>query len=289
MIRRTLSLRALDLAVEIDVEDEEIRALLERAFSALITPPDGTTRADLTYRIDGSLPIVKVLRDHDTVASATDEYDLLYGFEKDLTLQLQHHRADLLFIHAAALSFQGRVLLITAPSGTGKSTTAWGLLHHGFDYLSDELAPIDLKTMTVEPYPHALCLKAPPPPPHARPADVITTAWTRHIAPESVPCATVTEPAPVTTVMVLTREPGNSRPDITPITAAAAAAQLYGNGLNLLAHGNQGLDAVVRLARHCHCYHLSGGDLEATCRLVVETMTTDGRSSPRPTNGREPR
>lgn len=89
--------------------------------------------------------------------------------------------------------------------------------------------------------------------------------------------------------MVLTRDPDNARPDIVSMTPAAAAAQLYGNGLNLLAHGNQGLDAVVRLARHCRCYHLVAGDLAATCRLIVENLTADLTGDRPPTSSREPR
>ena len=54
---------------------------------------------------------------------------------------------------------------VLGKTGAGKSTTAWGLLHHGFSYLSDELAPIDLETLEVLPYRHALCLKRRPPSP----------------------------------------------------------------------------------------------------------------------------
>lgn len=284
MKQHALTLHTLDVGIDVHVSDPHIHRLLARAFSALLTPSGQTRPADLTYRVQGALPDAVVMREDQTVASAADDYDLLYGFEKDLTLQLQYRRPDLLFLHAAALGWNRRGVLITAPSGTGKSTTTWGLLHHEFEYLSDELAPIDLDAMTVLPYPHALCLKATPPPPHPLPPDVLTTAWTRHVAPESVPGATVTEPMPVTTVMVLTRPPDNAQPAISPISSAAAAAQLYGNGLNLLAHGNQGLDAVVRVARHCRCYHLTGGELEATCRLIADTMRSEAEGGSRPTS-----
>ena len=88
---------------------------------------------------------------------ARDDGEFLYMFEKDMTIETQKLRPDLYFVHAAVLELDGRALALVAPSGYGKSTTTWGLLHYGFKYLSDELAPVHLTTMHVNPFPHALC------------------------------------------------------------------------------------------------------------------------------------
>jgi hypothetical protein len=94
---------------------------------------------------------------------AANDGEFLFLLEKDLTIELQKLRRELYFIHAAALTIDGKACLLLAPSGHGKSTTCWGLLHHGFGYLSDELAPLDLGTLEIQPYAHALCLKDEPP------------------------------------------------------------------------------------------------------------------------------
>jgi len=74
--------------------------------------------------------------------------DLLYYLEKDVTVEIQQRRPDLLFMHAAAVEWRGTAVVLAADSGSGKSTTTWALLHHGVRYLSDELAAIDPQGMS---------------------------------------------------------------------------------------------------------------------------------------------
>lgn len=62
-------------------------------------------------------------------------------------------RPDLLWIHAGAVSFGGRAIVLVGPSGQGKSTIVEALLDWGCSYLSDEIAPIDPITVAVLPFP----------------------------------------------------------------------------------------------------------------------------------------
>ena len=112
-----------------------------------------------------------ILRGSDPPLQAHDDGDFLFLFEKDLTIELQKVRPALYFVHAAVLEYQGKGLMLIAASGGGKSTTTWALCHHGFRYLSDELGPVDVRTLKVVPYPHALNLKEAPPSPTTPSAD----------------------------------------------------------------------------------------------------------------------
>lgn len=181
--------------------------------------------------------------------------DFLYFFEKDLTIALQYKRPDLYFIHAAAVEWDGVAALLVAPSGTGKSTTAFGLLHEGFRYLSDELAPVDLQTMAVQPYPHALCLKSPPPPPYDLPAETLRTEATLHLPVSALPSTTCDTQVPLGAIFFLTREGGGDT-TMEPVGAAEASVRLYANVLNNLAHPGEGLDAAIHLSSRIPCFHL---------------------------------
>ena len=192
----------------------------------------------------------------------------MYLLEKLITIDLQKLRTDLYFVHSSALERGGRVIMIVAGSGTGKSTTTWALLQHGFRYLSDELAPIDPASLNVHPYPHALCLKAPPPGPYPLPEETTRTEMTLHIPVAKLPSPAITQPAPLHALLFLQRDAAVSVPTFADVSPAEAGARLYASTLNALAHPGKGLDVAIRIATAVPAFTVNAGDLRATCELI---------------------
>ena len=56
--------------------------------------------------------------------------ELLYLFDKDLTIELRRRRSELYFIHAAVVSRVETALVLAASSGSGKSTVARNVAEH---------------------------------------------------------------------------------------------------------------------------------------------------------------
>jgi hypothetical protein len=211
-------------------------------------------------------------RGTEVLRTARDTSEVLFLFEEDLTLQLQRVRRDLYFLHAAALAYRGKACLLVAPAGSGKSTTTWALLHHGFGYLSDELGPVDLQTLEVHPYPHALCLKADPPAAYPLPAKVLRTVRTLHISPATLPSGVNTGPLPLAALFFLQYSPAAPTPRVQPLSKAEAGARVFANALNPLAHPGEGLDGAITIASASACFQLTTADLPATCGLVQRTL-----------------
>lgn len=198
--------------------------------------------------------------------------DFLFSFEKIITIDLQKIRSDLYFIHAASLEYDHKGIIISAPSGTGKSTTAWALLHGNFNYLSDELAPIDLNTMELLPYPHAICLKNKPPQ-FSLPDGYIDTSRTLHIPYDVLPGKISAKPVPLTALFFLSYAPDLEQPVIRPISSAIASAKLYSNSLNALAHDDKGLNAAIAIASQVKCFDLfTTQDLHIIKNLITCTL-----------------
>ncbi len=210
---------------------------------------------------------------NEPAVSFDDLGDLLYALEHDLTVSLQRRRPDLLFLHAAALECGGRACLLAGDSGHGKSTTAWGLVHRGFNYLSDELSPIDVVDMQVHAYPRALCLKRDPPSTHPLPAlGVRHLGDTLHVATASLPTATGPSICPIDAIVFVRYDPTLAAPALRRLSSAEAAARLYTTTLNALAHTDHGLDAVLRVAELSRCFAVDAAELTTTCDLIFERV-----------------
>lgn len=264
----------LGLRVRIDCIDGPIRQLLVANFGAM-SVAEGDGSAHLHYEVTRrakSPPILLRRAGHDPLA-ARNLGDLVYLLEKLLILDLQRVRADLLFLHAAAVELNDEVCLLVADSGGGKSTTTWGLLHHGFGYLSDELSPIDLPTMQVLPYAHALCLKVHPPAQYPLPDSALDLGGTIHIPASAMPCVATSVARPLARLLFVKYVPGLVTPELSRISSGEASARLFVHTLNSLAHPNFGIDATVRIARHVPAYVISTGRLSSTCDLIRNVMT----------------
>lgn len=213
-----------------------------------------------------------ITRDRAEPVIASDDAEFLFLFEKYITTELQKLRRDLYFLHGAAVEYEKKAIALIAPSGFGKSTTTWGLLHHGFRYLSDELTPVNLKTLEVVPYPHSLSLKDDPPAAYPLPNSTVYTSRTRHIPAESLPGGVTEKSTLLTAVFFLRYTPGISEPQVKLMSKGEAVVRLFSNALNPLAHEGGGLDGAIEIALKSQCFELFATDLSQTSELVKNVL-----------------
>jgi hypothetical protein len=265
-----LSLNIFDIDIQVRCCDLDSYRLLSEAYSAFLAR---SRHCDLAITIEKQSDTGYILLPAGQAPIPADNSsELIYYFEKTITLLMQEHRSKWYFIHGAALSYGDKGCLLIAPSGSGKSTTAWALLHHGFHYLSDELAPVDMDTLQVNPYPHAVCLKSSPPPPYQLPAGTLYTEHTIHVPTACLPGSVKRETVTVQAIFFVQYQPDAKTPAITPLSPAEAATRIYTNTLNQLAHANHGLSHAVTLANNARCFQFITGDLETSALALSQTM-----------------
>jgi hypothetical protein len=145
---------------------------------------------------------------------------------------------------------------------------SWGLLNHGFRYLSDELSPVGLEQMNVWPYPQALKLKDPLVQSYPLPTEALRLDHTTRLPVRNLPGTLPTRAVPLGAVFLLSHRPELRVPEVLALGTAEASARLYVNALNALAHPNHGLDAVVRIAERVPCFSMASTEVPATCEVI---------------------
>ena len=267
----TLRLRVLDCTIRVDCEESETRALLTATYGHM---KDDAAGVDLHYTVDRDRTrgLYRINRAGGELQAVPDDGRFLALFDKDVTVELQKLRPDLYFVHAAVLTAEDRAFMLAARPGGGKSTLCWALSHRGFPYLSDELGPVDVETLRVHRFTRAITLKTKPPASYPLPVTTLRSSRGWHFAAEDVPGGVGESLTRLAAVFFLRYEADARAPSVRRITAAEAAARLYANTLNALAHAADGLDAAIRITRAIACFELVTADLTATCTLVTATL-----------------
>lgn len=267
-----LSLRVFDCSIRVNCYDEASLELIDTCYSAF---RDDAMEGDvaLDYTIvptkEGAQWLLRIGEEEIVCES---EADLLYDFEKDMTIRAQELRADLFFMHAAAVYRDGKCIIIAGASGSGKSTLCWTLCNSGFTYLSDELAPIQLAGMRVVPYPHALCLKSRPESGADLPKSTIDTLTTLHVPTESLPKPPMESLATLSAMIFIVFDGARDYASIGEISRGEAAARLYSNALNQLAHEADGLPAARHIAESAPAFALRTGTVKETARIIGDLV-----------------
>ncbi len=266
-----LSLTVLGCHVAVQCKDAKTKGLLVANYGCMQTPPTAEDWQYVVGRAQGASAFF-IMRAGQHPLLAADESEFLWLFEKDLTIELQKRRHDLYFVHSAVLEWAGKGCMLVGPSGSGKSTMTWALLHYGWHYLSDELAPVDLQTLHVYPYLHALCLKDTPPWPDRLPERLMATAHALYLPLTEFSEGVRSDPTPLAAIFFLHYQPRASGPAVHPIRSAEAGARLFAHALNPLAHPGDGLDGALTIVSKSACFSLETAELPATCALVTATL-----------------
>jgi len=267
----SLSLSVFSRGVRVQIGDPVIGSLLWANYGEMQGALDSV---DLHYdvgrrRLTGSFFISRA---NQKQLIAKNDGEFLYLFERDLSVQMQRLRRDLYFVHSAVLEFGSRGLMLVGTNKSGKSTTTWGLLHHGFRYLSEDLGAIDPRTLEVYPYPRALWLRRNPPGSYPLPRRRFSTSWQVCIPTNDFPIEVMKEPIPLEGLVFLQCRPDVSEPSLRSLSKAEAAARLLFHALNPGAHAAYGLDDAVKIASRLPSFELLVGNLRATCVLLKDTL-----------------
>ena len=87
-----------------------------------------------------------------------DLEEIAERFQAFLHIHIAEHSPNRTFLHAGAVGWQGRAIVLPGRTGAGKTTLTAELVRAGASYLSDDFAPIDGRGR-VHPFPKLLAVR----------------------------------------------------------------------------------------------------------------------------------
>jgi hypothetical protein len=135
----------------------------------------------------------------------------------DAEFRVAIHAPACLFVHAAAVAWKGRVIVLPGHSHAGKSTLTAALVRHGALYFSDEYSVIDEEGL-VHPFPRRLHMRS------------STGGRSTDVPVEELGGIAGTEPLPIGMIVATKYRPGSQwRPG--PMSSGQAALALFDNAI----------------------------------------------------------
>ena len=193
---------------------------------------------------------------------------------------------DRLHLHCASLSLRDRGVLISAASGTGKTTLAVALAQRGWTYQSDEAVALTNKDFTVDGFPKPLMIKP-------GGGDLISGLETArvsldpddslwwHIPASTIPAPVTKESQPSTIVILHRRADGSTQeaPTPQPIHPADAVVALMSQTMDAERFGPDTVVVLSELASRCTCVTLAVGPLEESSSVLEQLVLSHSRQS----------
>lgn len=207
-------------------------------------------------------------------------YEVLPHLEWAVNWHVIRKRNEYAQLHAATLESGGQALMMPGNPGSGKSTTAAGLLARGWRYLSDEFALIDPISLEVQPFPRALCIKQPSfsvidglrlPLQRRTPYQKAAKGRVAFLNPLDVRPDATGKRSRIRWVVFPAYKAG-ARPALESLPRSEAAYELARQCFNFPAYNGRVVKIAADIVRQADCFRLTAGDIGATCDLIESQL-----------------
>ena len=259
---RTLTFRAYGVPVTIELPSREavakVRAVLPPG-SVLLPAGGAATRFAIARKAQGSGAAgsarFQVTAPRQDPITAPDLDEAVLVLEGLVRLHVAARAPRRVFIHAGAVAWQGRAVVLPGRTLAGKSTLVKALIGLGAEYLSDEYAVLDARGR-VHPYARPLGI---------RPAGSLRA---QPVMPEHLGARVAQGPLPIALVVAARYEAGATWA-CQPLTRGATALALLDNAVSIRASSRRVLPAVGAALAEARGFAAVRGEADEAARAIL--------------------
>lgn len=236
--------------VEIITSIPNIHATLTRWFAAMLTsqPTHIVKQVQITaiaagFRMQAGETVDEVIR---------EELWLLQAVKYEIVMGLIHARSDLLWFHAGAIANDQGAILFAGAGGSGKSTLVTTLYQQGWNYLSDDVIPLDLTTGKIFPFPQTSRVRQ-------NTGKLVPSDRLGEVPKVEVMLErdrVCREPMPVRAIVFVQYSPGIPA-QVSSCSPGMAAIELLRNCLNFSDHKQAGMQRISEVVKQVFVFQAS--------------------------------
>jgi len=128
-------------------------------FSSLLTNHTHPIDTDIEYTINLSDSKYYLYRNGRKTHQNRDSHKIIYALEWQIVNDFLHAYKNQIKFHAASLVFHNEGVLFIGNSGTGKTSLSIMLMKNHWQLLSDEFGILNMKNLSVYPFPRNIIIK----------------------------------------------------------------------------------------------------------------------------------
>ena len=276
MLHLSSARAAWGFGFEFETDDEALAHVMTRAYSDLPAADWSVTRLSARRtEADGHVGYVVTVRHPDGRVEPCGEgrgpAKVLELLCWEINRRARLSAAERTVLHAAVVGGPLGAVVLCGESHSGKSTLAAAAAQRGWRHLSDDLALIDVPTLTVAPYARPVMLRAGGRAHLERqivvPAEQAAFFGEEWFVPASQLGATIVhEPQPLVAVCMLQ---WGDQAALQPLGRAELLHGMLTHSATIAARGEAGFDELVQLAHHVPGHRLVLGGAHEALGLIA--------------------
>lgn len=251
--------------VMVEAEDERVLRRVRISFSELLDNSPSASRDVL--RLQRNNGLFELTVNGESVFAHEELWEVAHIVRHEIIDSFIAAHPDLLWLHAGAAVRDGEAVLFVGPFGHGKSTLVTRLCSRGWNYVSDDIVPVDLTSGYILSFPLTPIVRE-------NPGVELPREQVSEIRKFKVPLHPTTfwrEPAPITAVVMPNYSAGTGARlnDYSPAEVALAIVQ---SGINSEDNAQAAVAFCSWLVGRVPVLKLTYSDPDTATDLIIERL-----------------